>query len=597
LNQPARFEGKIRAIHGLQARTVVLVALGAIVPVAIGGGFAAVALRELEQTIISERRSEALRTAKQLDDSLSLVAEGLLEIAEAGPAGKSASGPAERLLFRTGFITGIDQEIEETSPMRKDSTDRPRARRETAGHQILFSIPLTRDPQSSQRRLGARIDPSSRAFQNLLRSDLSQTPGSVDWIGADGSVLASTDPSRMTAHGRHNPHGARFAVLRDTRRAEAGSCRSCHGAAKFSGENEIVALAPTSITAGGISIRAPESDLLSPVRTLRTRLIVLIPILAAGVVLFSTGAALSLRRPLAQLRRSAERIAAGDLTSPIPSLAEDEVGRLGRALEKMRQALADSIAGVERANAALETRVDERTRELRQLSSQLEEQSARRAQVLARLISAQEDERKRIARELHDETCQSVSALLLAVEGALARGIVLHDRTKLDEIRALASHTLDELHRLIFDLRPSLLDDLGLQAALEWWANRNLAPAGITARFEIEGFDERLPGSVEITSYRAIQEALANVLRHSHAEAVLIQVERAGGKLAVEIEDDGAGFDPAAFARPREDGQGLGLAGMRERIEILGGTIRIDSAPGKGCLVRFEIPLEGKASR
>jgi two-component system sensor histidine kinase UhpB len=162
---------------------------------------------------------------------------------------------------------------------------------------------------------------------------------------------------------------------------------------------------------------------------------------------------------------------------------------------------------------------------------------------------------------------------------------------KLEDARALASRTLDGLHRVIFDLRPSVLDDLGLVSAVRWWVARHLTPAGITARLEIEDLDDRLPPTVEIPVFRAVQEALTNVARHSGAKTVLIQMSREGGTLSVDVEDDGRGFNPADVATPSETGQGLGLLGMRERIEILGGTLTLDSSPGAGTHLAFTVPV------
>ena len=210
------------------------------------------------------------------------------------------------------------------------------------------------------------------------------------------------------------------------------------------------------------------------------------------------------------------------------------------------------------------------------------------------MISAQEDERKRIARELHDETSQTLAALGIGVDLALAAcdeppaGTA---RRRLADVRALVKRMHGELHRMIVNLRPSVLDDLGLAAAIRWFADRQLASAGIAVRCEVNELDERLPPEVETATFRAVQEALVNVSRHASADSVLVQGTLSKGRLVIEIEDDGVGFDQAAVVRSAESLRGVGLLGMRERIEILGGTITIDSAPGSGTRVLFSVPV------
>ena len=270
------------------------------------------------------------------------------------------------------------------------------------------------------------------------------------------------------------------------------------------------------------------------------------------------------------------------------------VRRLARAFETRRVALAASHAEITQANEALERRVADRTRELTRLYGELKDREARRAELVKKLLSAQEDERRRIARELHDEACQTVAALAVALDTVRRAATPADASAKLEDARALASRTLDDLHRLIFDLRPSVLDDLGLASAVRWWVSRHLTPAGIAARVEVEGLDDRLPPEVEIPVFRAVQEALTNALRHSGAKTVLVQIACEGGRLTVDVEDDGRGFNPADVATPSESGQGLGLLGMRERIEILGGTLAVDSSPGEGTHVSFAVPLKGQ---
>jgi signal transduction histidine kinase len=201
------------------------------------------------------------------------------------------------------------------------------------------------------------------------------------------------------------------------------------------------------------------------------------PVLVGISLLLAWGAAWSVRKPLLHLTRAAERLASGDLETPITSKGRDEIGKLGRAFESMRRSLSTSRDEIEAINADLEARVRQRTQELDRLNRELRERERIRQSLLRKVITAQEDERKRVARELHDEALQTVTALGLHLDTALADappGTPLKD--DLVRARELTTRSLDELHRLMHDLRPALLDDMGLVAAIRWYAERRLAP-------------------------------------------------------------------------------------------------------------------------
>lgn len=226
-----------------------------------------------------------------------------------------------------------------------------------------------------------------------------------------------------------------------------------------------------------------------------------------------------------------------------------------------------------------------------------QEASARarlRRQLLAREIAVQEEERRRIARGLHDEAGQSLTGLIMsldALEQALPddgreRG---HLRRYLTEARDIAAGTLKEIRRVIFDLRPTLLDDLGLAAAVDWYAKTSLSKAGIQPVVRAEGLDSRLPQRVEIALYRLVQEAVANVIKHSSARECTVSLTSTDGVVHTAIADDGRGFDPEKINRPGEEH--LGIAGMQERVRLLGGQFTIDSRPGAGTRVHIRIPL------
>jgi len=224
---------------------------------------------------------------------------------------------------------------------------------------------------------------------------------------------------------------------------------------------------------------------------------------------------------------------------------------------------------------------------------QLKEQT--RAELLRRIISAQEDERRRVARELHDVTSQALATLGVRLEAfAAAGGSNGKDAgTLLEEMKSLLTATSKEVHELIYDLRPSLLDDLGLPAALRSCARNSLEAAGIEVHLEVAGQEKRLPPQVEIAVFRIVQEAITNIASHAHAQSAYISLEFKEKGVAVQIEDDGIGFDLSQVLQLASVKESVGLRGMEERAELLGGTLSIDTKPGGGTRVTVEIPIDG----
>jgi two-component system, NarL family, sensor histidine kinase UhpB len=205
------------------------------------------------------------------------------------------------------------------------------------------------------------------------------------------------------------------------------------------------------------------------------------------------------------------------------------------------------------------------------------------------VLTAQEEERQRIARELHDETAQSLTSLLIGlrvIEKLKSPQEVLR---RIADLRAQTARTLEEVRKLAVDLRPSALDDLGLVAALQGYTDEFARRSRANVEFHASGLEERLPDDVQVVVYRIVQEALTNVLKHADAGHVEVQVRRENGTVWASVVDDGQGFDVDAMLRSRE--RGLGLFGMRERVALVGGTIEITSRPGQSTRVAIQIPL------
>jgi signal transduction histidine kinase len=206
--------------------------------------------------------------------------------------------------------------------------------------------------------------------------------------------------------------------------------------------------------------------------------------------------------------------------------------------------------------------------------------------VVGRVVAAQELERKRLARELHDETGQALTSILLGLkplEQALASD---EGRAAMTAVRELVVSTLKDVRRLAVELRPSALDDFGLVPALERLTETFAEQTGIEVDLESRLGEKRLPSGVETALYRIVQEALTNVVKHSGAGRVSVVLTDKDGSVTAVVEDDGRGFDPAA-ARD----EGLGLVGMRERVALVGGRLRIESGAGQGTTLVAEVPV------
>ncbi|SPF55948.1 Integral membrane sensor signal transduction histidine kinase [Candidatus Sulfopaludibacter sp. SbA4] len=222
-----------------------------------------------------------------------------------------------------------------------------------------------------------------------------------------------------------------------------------------------------------------------------------------------------------------------------------------------------------------------------ELERRLEENTRARAdlqELSAKLVRAQENERRALARELHDEVGQSLSAILMEAESAACAEDLHEVREHLGAVRTLAEKTVNEVRDLALLLRPSMLDDFGLVPALNWHAREMTKRTGLNVVLSADDAADDLPDEHKTCIYRLVQEAVNNSARHANARTVEVDVKREDQRVRFSVRDDGAGFDPR-FVR------GLGLLGMEERVRRLGGRIRIDSQLGRGTLIAAELPL------
>lgn len=277
-----------------------------------------------------------------------------------------------------------------------------------------------------------------------------------------------------------------------------------------------------------------------------------------------------LTRPIQELVTLTQKVAKGNLSVQGTVRSEDEIGVLTQAFNKMTQSLGENH------------------REREELLIKLKEKEAMRIQLLEKLMIAQEEERKRISRELHDETSQALTSLMVSLKVLESEASICSVGERLQEMRQVVSQTLDEVHHMARELRPSVLDDMGLIPALERYVRDYEQKYGIEVDFHTTGFDgQRVSAQAEVALYRIIQEALTNVAKYAQAQSVSVLLDWRENWVTAIVEDNGIGFDPRNVTS--SPSHGLGLFGMQERASLLGGSLKIESQLGAGTTVFIKI--------
>jgi len=337
------------------------------------------------------------------------------------------------------------------------------------------------------------------------------------------------------------------------------------------GEAALTVMAPLQFAGWGVIIQQRHDRAFWGVNAMSRALLVTGLVMAIMGALLARTLSRSVVAPIRALSHQAEVMRAGDLSGAITVSGDHEVQMLARTLDEARARLASTLSELQAFNDRLEEQVAARTKVIAQ-------QNEQRKTLVRRMMGATEDERRRLARELHDEIAQ----LLTVIQMSLHHIDV--DTPEMRQANRLLVKTQEEIHRIIHDLRPSLLDDLGLAAAMKSYADDHLRKQGLNISLEIE---EGLPSQPEVETviFRIYQELLTNILRHADAEYVSIELYRRDDTLVLAVEDDGQGFDPEAKS------EGAGITGMRERAALVNGTITFDSEAGQGTHVIVEIPL------
>ena len=430
----------------------------------------------------------------------------------------------------------------------------------TGNFSLILGYPIRNDADEVQGVVGAALD-LGQLNQLAVRAQL-PLGSTVTAIDRNGTIIERyPDSERWLGQTLPEAPLIRAMLTSGERTAELPGMDGVRRLYAFTQVQDAAANVGLSVSVGiptEVAFAALQWRLIRNLITLG--LITLFMVLAAWV-----GSEVLVLRPVNALVRATQRLRAGDLTArtEIPR-GHGEIAQLAGAFDDMAESLAQHEAERAQTEAAL--------------------------QRLSRsLLEAQETERRAIARELHDELGQSLQAIKINLQ--TAQRFPQEGPARLAECVDLVNHTIQQVRTLSVDLRPSVLDDLGLVAALEWYVERQAQQVGFVGRFVATPRDLRLNPTVETACFRVVQEALTNIARHAKARHVWVELRQQGEEVNLSIRDDGIGFDVRTAETRAVQGGSFGLLGMRERAELAGGTLTMQSTPTRGTEIRLRFPL------
>jgi signal transduction histidine kinase len=419
------------------------------------------------------------------------------------------------------------------------------------------------------------VDRLARTFAPL--NTIPGTSAVVALVDADGALVTAQavvqTPAAQIADQLVEPIAASLARVRTTVAYEAPDGRA-----------QIATIVPVeySAVAWSVVVSANDPSLLAENRASLQRIAVVLGVAILLTLVLAIVFAEVTARPVRRLTRQAIALADGNYTQPMETIGSGEVALLSDAFAEMAERLTSQVGDLEAARA------------------QLAEQAERLRELLRRTVRLQEDERRRIAADIHDAVSPLITgalyetrAIQLSRQNEDGEAPESEETENLAGIARLLGQSMDELHRVIFDLRPPDLDDVGVEAAIERYVHQ-INRSGLPCTFEVIGEAQRLSPETRLGVYRIVQEALHNSLRHAHADEAVVRIEWGEEVLRVSVRDNGSGFDPDQ-APPATS---LGLLSMRERAAALGGALSVQSRAGEGTLVLLERPVKtGRGGR
>jgi signal transduction histidine kinase len=473
------------------------------------------------------------------------------------------------VLAAIGFLTYL--QLDRSKDISKEVGSRSLVRVEHAAHipeelgrlrslelaYILESEPLERSETSAQMTATRRgIDTHTAEYEETFAEEAA--PPAV-------SQLKQEYDSYLAVHER---------ILRLTDEGDGEEALALYGASN-SDFQRLADIAHSLRHMGYEDAGATSSEAMSLVS--QTQYVIIGGLLAAALLIFAIGHPLSayISNRLRALLHATEQVSRGELDRPIGIAGRDEFAALAQAFDRMVDSLRSARDEVANLHA--------------QALAMREERIALLQERMTQVVKAQEEERQRVARELHDQAGQTLTALQLGLSHIEASGPTPEVQDKAASLRRLALEAMHIIRNLALDLRPSALDELGLPEALRYVTETFAGRTGIRAKLEVSGSPRRLSAETEVTLFRIVQEALTNVAKHAQANLVTVKLAFDNPRVELTIEDDGVGFD-VERALGAERRKSLGLIGMQERCQLIGSRLQIRSRPGKGTRLVISVP-------
>jgi len=399
--------------------------------------------------------------------------------------------------------------------------------------------------------------------------------GYTELVDSNGIVIARTRPVFPPAEFERSDHAFRFAQLISQGKTIVRTCHRCHEVeGQTKRRRDVLAFAPLSSTSWGVAIRQSEEEALAPTRQLEKSLLLMGIILLIGTFSSMWILMQGIVMPIKVLTSAIKRVAAGDFIVTIPVKRRDELGELSTAFYTMTQELVKSRNELVLRNEEMKT-------------------------YTTYVIRAQEEERQRLARELHDGTIQSLVLLCRRLDSMHDKGELLPSSVtdRLQEARVTAEEAVRELRDVTKALRPPILDDLGMVTSIRRLLDDFVERTGAKGQQKVVGQQRRLPSDTELGIFRIAQEALRNVERHAKATRVTVTITFAHQEVGLEVADNGVGFSVSSVLGDLITSGQHGLLSMRERAELLGGKFEIQSSFVEGTRVMVSIPVAGDISQ
>jgi signal transduction histidine kinase len=480
------------------------------------------------------------------------------------------------------YISYVNQVLEEKKPVISNVYTIEPIKKKV----IYAMVPLVDNEGNLVGVAGGIINPTTSFINQLLQTMNLLKKSYIEIIDSNEIVVASDDSSHVLRH--HDREGSLRKMIKEYR-SGIKECPHGFSSSKPDGKSlDILTFVPLKIAPWGVIIGQTKKEVYAPSIKLRKMFFLFAFVFLGTAIIFAVGLSTSIIKPIRSLTIGANRIAGGDLSRPIENIGTDEIAMLSKSFDAMRIKLAESLESLKKHSAELEKGVLERTKQI-----QLEQEKVQT--LLKQAITSQENERKRVARELHDETLQDLSAILMKIDMCKLYPEQISIQ-KIEEIRGIVLKTLKEISRIMQNLRPSMLDDLGLEAAIKWLLDSYFDGKSINCFYNAAGIkNKRFSPEIEINLFRIAQETIANIARHAEAKNIFLILKIKDNAICMDVEDDGIGFDVTSLLKKTiydtKDFRGLGLLGMKERASLIGGNLQIYSMPDCGTRVSLRIPL------